>query len=670
MFNNTTYFPIFVSCKTKLKGIDMSKAIILVRVSTQIQNTEPQLEKLVNFAKQLGFDNNQLHIIETKESGLLSSKQREGFEQLKNMVEVDDSYKTLICSEISRLSRRQTSLHELKDWLIQNKIQLHVYEPRMKLFGEDGKVDPTFPILFTVIGQFAESELIQKRERTSTALKSYASKGYSLTSKELFGYQKYIETTTKKSKYRIDPTNGNIVNEIFNWYLNGLPGLQSNETSIVKIARYCTYNKYPKYTHSKRNVNKLLKEKAYTGGKVFKFDAGNSPTFVPYPTIIPNEIYDKVQEKLRHANSCIDKSVKTTLLARKITCPNCKNKFTANYSFVKDINRSSYRCGSRSRAISCKNKQTIDMRMLDSAIWSLLMSNWRFTRNVIENEKSDYSSKLTSYSNQLLELNARLEVLKNQETELSKAIVALSLSDRFDSNSLKKMREKLKSITDEILRSNRLIVSMKQNKVSLENLILSADVLNQEFSVLEKNKLMIKKYIDALIHSIEIIQHNRSLSIFVVNFTRPFFLTHPGMWEWENSVNFYPITLILEKHNPSKKKLFWINGIGKENGMDLEILDPLKLAQSIEETVSKVSLSELKQIEQVSDELPFRMTIEDLDKLPREMVEKLSIEELDKLTQDEPMFDSYDLIQIPIRKLSFPDDDSNSVKHRTPKVPL
>lgn len=651
-----------------MKGFDMSKAIILVRVSSQIQNTEPQLEKLVNFSKQLGFDNDQLHIIETKESGLLSSKQREGFEQLKNMVEVDDSYKTLICSEISRLSRRQSSLHELKDWLIQNKIQLHVYEPRMKLFGEDGKVDPTFPILFTVIGQFAESELIQKRERTTTALKSYASKGYSLTSKELFGYDKYRDPKIKKNRYEIDSTNGKIVNEIFNWYLNGLPGLQSNETSIVKIARYCAYSNYPTYTHSKRNINKLLKEKAYTGGKNFKFDAGESLVFVPYPPIIPKEIFDKVQEKLSIANSCIDKSVKTTLLARKIICPNCKNKFTANYSFVKKVNRSCYRCGSRTRAISCKNKQTIDMRMLDSAIWSLLMSNRRFIRNVIENEKSDYSSKLTSYSNQLLELNARLEFLKNQETELSKAIVVLSLIDDFDPDSLRKLNEKLKSITDEIFRSNRIIASMNQNKVTLENLILNADVLNQEFSVIEKNKIMIKKYIDALIQSIEIIQHNRSLSIFVVNFTRPFFLTHPGLWEWENPIDLYPITLIIEKHNPSKKKLFWINGFGKVNGENLDILDPIKLTQNIEEIVSNVTLSELKQIEQVSDELPIRINIiniEDLDKLPREMVEKLSIEELDQLTQDEPMFVSYDMTQIPNRKLSFPDD--NYVKHRKPK---
>jgi hypothetical protein len=305
------------------------------------------------------------------------------------------------------------------------------------------------------------------------------------------------------------------------------------------------------------------------------------------------------------------------------------------------------------------------MIMLDSAIWSLLMSKRGFTRSLVENEKSDYISKLTFYTNQLSELNSRTEKLMKEETEIKETMYDLALSTNIDINRLKKIRMKRNSISDELVKCNNQITKINQYKVSVENLIVNADVLNQEVSILEQNKIMIKKYIDALIQSIEIIQHNRSLSIFVVNFTRPFFLSHPGLGEWENPIDLYPITLIIEKHNPSKKKLFWINGFGKVNGENLDILDPIKLTQNIEEIVSNVTLSELKQIEQVSDELPIRINIEDLDKLPREMVEKLSIEELDQLTQDEPMFVSYDMTQIPNRKLSFPDD--NYVKHRKPK---
>jgi hypothetical protein len=56
-----------------------------------------------------------------------------------------------------------------------------------------------------------------------------------------------------------------IVRTIFNWYINGLNNVKN--PSIKAISLECIKLGYHKYTHSKRNVNKLLKEAAYTGFK-------------------------------------------------------------------------------------------------------------------------------------------------------------------------------------------------------------------------------------------------------------------------------------------------------------------------------------------------------------------------------------------------------------------
>jgi hypothetical protein len=55
-----------------------------------------------------------------------------------------------------------------------------------------------------------------------------------------------------------------IVRTIFNWYINGLNNVKN--PSIKAISLECIKLGYHKYTHSK-NVNKLLKEAAYTGFK-------------------------------------------------------------------------------------------------------------------------------------------------------------------------------------------------------------------------------------------------------------------------------------------------------------------------------------------------------------------------------------------------------------------
>lgn len=639
----------------------MSKAIVLVRVSTQQQDSMPQEEKLIKYAYDLGYKENDIYIINITESGLLHYEDRVGFDELKRVIESDKSYKAVICSEVSRLGRRQSSLHTIKDYLIVNKIQLHIYDFfNVSLLDERGNENHTFAIMFSNIGSFAESEIRIKKERTSTALKNYASKGYCLTSKVLFGYERYTDPVEKKNTYRIHESNGKIVNEIFNWYLYGLPGLQSHETSVVKIARHCLTLKYPDYTHSKRNINKLLKEKAYTGGKEFKFDNGNSLVFVPHPMIVSPEIYEQVQNKISNANTCIDKSIKTTLLAKKIICSSCGNKFTANYAFYGELNRSSYRCGSRSRTIKCDNKQTIDMTMIDSAIWSLLLSNARFIKQMIENEKTDYNNKLASYNVELSELVNRVKDLSKREDEGRKVLQILFgniLGAEYNREEMESSRKILKEVIAEKDRCIRRISDINQNKVSIEGLIINAELLNKEVSILEKDKLMIKKYVGALIQTVEIIQHSRKLSIFLLNFSRPFNFTHPGMWEWDNHINSYPITLIIEKHNPVKTKLFWANGIGRINEGVLEILNPMQYARGIVDIVNNIELSKLRHTEQVSDELTMKISIEDLDKLPKEEIDKLSIEQLDKLTQDdESLSISYELTQIPKRKLSFPAD--------------
>ena len=99
-------------------------AVLLVRVSTEIQEFDAQIIDLEDFAKKKGYEH--FKIIQTKESGLISLDQRSGTNEMFNFIKENPEYNTVFATEISRLARRQSTLHVIKDWLVKNKVQLYV----------------------------------------------------------------------------------------------------------------------------------------------------------------------------------------------------------------------------------------------------------------------------------------------------------------------------------------------------------------------------------------------------------------------------------------------------------------------------------------------------------------------------------------------------------------
>lgn len=136
-------------------------AILLVRVSTMEQNYDPQIDDLKKYALALGY--NKLKIIETKESGLVDFDKKVGTNQLFSFISENPKYKVVFATEISRIGRRQSILHQIKEWFVRNRIQLHVKDVGYSLFDETGNVTIAGEMMFSLYGLFAEAEIKQKR---------------------------------------------------------------------------------------------------------------------------------------------------------------------------------------------------------------------------------------------------------------------------------------------------------------------------------------------------------------------------------------------------------------------------------------------------------------------------------------------------------------------------
>ena len=167
------------------------KAILIVRTSTRFQDADPQEEKLMQYAREDGITD--FHIIRTVESGLMSSKDKIGTNELFKKLDEDPTYKTIYCTELSRISRVQSVLHKVKEYLVAKGVQLIIPPNQLKLLKKNGNIDEGAELYFTIFSHFASNEVKLFKERSRTARIFYVKQGLSLPGKTLFGYKRIYD---------------------------------------------------------------------------------------------------------------------------------------------------------------------------------------------------------------------------------------------------------------------------------------------------------------------------------------------------------------------------------------------------------------------------------------------------------------------------------------------
>lgn len=566
-------------------------AVLLVRVSTMGQDNAPQIEDLKKFAKSKGYS--KLKIIETKESGLVDLDKKVGSNGLFSFIKENPKYRVVFATEISRIGRRQSILHQIKEWFIKHSIQLHVKDIGYSLLDENGKVTPAGDMMFSLYGIFAEAEIKQKKDRFSRARKHLMESGLSISGKTLFGYQRVSLDDVKRTTFILHDENANVVRTVFNWYNNGID-VYEKKVSIKRIALECMKLGFPKYTHSKRNVNKLLKEEGYTGEKITNnrrknqnYEEGSSDekyyitnNKIKYPIIIDRETFDLAQQRLKENNSRVDKSTTNiTILSQIIKCSKCDSHYSGNYRVVKGRIVNNYRCSSRSGTNFCGNTQSISMIMLDSAIWSLIKTDFYTLSKVI----SSYNPDL-----EIIQLKKSLTVLEKRVVEIDQELVSLNQSLKAYHNqkslSLNKFLETIetKAIKLDKEKNNleneisKIKVNLLSNSVDFSQLFKS---IKPNLDLIEESKELLKKYINLFVDELEITLHNTRFSIIKVKFKiNSRSMVDFGAVKLVKGVT--PVfeiesttTIILDKRNPqlikSYKTIYPIKSIGKSDSITI-----------------------------------------------------------------------------------------------------
>ena len=262
------------------------RAVILARVSTDAQQLDSQVEKLIEEAKRMGY--NDYTVVQAHESGVkLDTEERQTIQEMKKEIEKGDVDIVLIW-EVSRLSRRPKVLYEVREYLVSHNVNLHCMTPMFTMLQPDGSLDPTASIVFAIFGTMAEQEAVLSKERMRRGRMVKRDKLGYIGGFILPGYK------VENGKVIIDDVKAEVVRDVFKRYINGESMLSIGRTlletgdidSTSVHAAYCM-------------VNNMLHRGEYAGIKGNTYD---------YPPIITQKMWDDVQKTI---NEKINRKTKT-----------------------------------------------------------------------------------------------------------------------------------------------------------------------------------------------------------------------------------------------------------------------------------------------------------------------------------------------------------------------
>jgi DNA invertase Pin-like site-specific DNA recombinase len=151
--------------------------VILVRVSTQKQETDRQISELRAYADSKGYD--VLEMCKETVSGRADESEREGLERAKELARFGKIKKVLV-HEVSRLARKNSVTHKFVETLEECGVSLYWHAQGFETLLPNGKRNPAAGVMLALLAELARSEVETLRERINSGLAEARRKGVKL----------------------------------------------------------------------------------------------------------------------------------------------------------------------------------------------------------------------------------------------------------------------------------------------------------------------------------------------------------------------------------------------------------------------------------------------------------------------------------------------------------
>lgn len=439
----------------------MIKCCIFSRVSSLHQSADEQTKELLNEAHRQGYEDNEITTIEWTESAIkLNLSERESIQSLYKIID-DHPIECVICRELSRIARRPDVLYQVRDTLVQRRIQLIVCNPYMMLLDKDGKLSQTANIMFSLFSSIAESEMAIKKERFHEGKLRKKNQGKWAGGWLPYGY-KYDEKT---HDIYADEEQAAIVRKIFDMYIN-------KNMSTVEIARY--FNETGEmYTCRDEScletavctISGMLKNVAYIGQKPTDKRTKKVVDNI-YPRIVSDEMFKAAADKLWLRNTRKNPGVPKTTSKHTYFCKDMLFDTKGNKLVGKSV-ANSYRFVRH--GFNGNEQITVPINMVDSLVWHYTK---KFSQNHPLTSVADKMAELKSEFNinvrKIKNAKTKIAELEEQIVRINQRIVSGKLRESVGDAMLEKVEKNIDELNESIIMWSFDCENKRQAMIALE----------------------------------------------------------------------------------------------------------------------------------------------------------------------------------------------------------
>lgn len=421
----------------------MGKAILLVRVSTERQEFDEQEKELYNMAIEDGYTDSEIIPVCEKESAIkLSENERKGLNRMKEIIN-QGCVTCVYAWEVSRIVRKKKVLFSTVDFLVNNKVQLIVKEPYIKLLNADRTINEGAETILTLFAQIAESEMRTKQARFHRTRVAYSKSGkWGGGHPVRFGY-----TLDENHSYIIDEGKAEIVRKAFEIYTTTNSGTTSVVRQLNKLGYKVTYSQISRVLTSEHYTGKLLRSKSHKQNEENGGWKQVEGLELRYPAIISEEVFAEAARRRASNNRLAYKRNSYYFgrgLARCATCGAMINASNANGWYTCPSHEMRYHQTAEER---CKDNTTIGINALDTILWDAAVSEFIKANSIdAKTQKENAAKKIKDYKLIIENISARLE---KEDAKLQRYSI-LWAEGQIDDDAYSKKKDQISAEKDSI----------------------------------------------------------------------------------------------------------------------------------------------------------------------------------------------------------------------------
>ena len=151
----------------------MEKVVILVRVSTEKQEYQRQINELEAYCQKMNWQVEK--VFANKISGAVRNEERTEICELVEFVK-NNQIRRVVCLEISRIGRNTLETLKVIQILTENKVSLYVKNYNLETLDSDGRANPVASLICTILLEVAAMERLTIKERMESGRKQYIEK--------------------------------------------------------------------------------------------------------------------------------------------------------------------------------------------------------------------------------------------------------------------------------------------------------------------------------------------------------------------------------------------------------------------------------------------------------------------------------------------------------------